>query len=393
MSVLLLSQYSWAGSSVQLYNGSHRPTCILPSYVQVEVLDGGEAHSSYLMVRLPSEYQKFCGRIAWVKRNRPQSTEAPDLLDVADEPPARRRQGQAELGEQNTDWDLSVLPVPANGKSYRRSHSADLEAGGDELCVDCLPQTNLDRFSELGTRVYEQSLRPRCEANGYRESFFSGTLRGREREVIGRYTERAQGAIRRALLAIVPSVGTSDYQRLKKLTNNFENFDDVDPMLLRTLLRPSGGDCYKYVKAALSNDYSVLEGYNRRRKNWDKANVNLVRRFCGDDSGDLTEEHWLNSAIGAGTAGRQLEARGFINLMDKKWGVSQKYFSNETAPEGAVLVYKCASRGQILPASKCYGDIAIKTKTGYVRDFFTPYSNTTSGRRVLVGIYIKPEES
>jgi hypothetical protein len=130
-----------------------------------------------------------------------------------------------------------------------------------------------------------------------------------------------------------------------------------------------------------------MESLNGGWSKSEKVNVGLVRAMCGGDSGDLTESHWLGpmQEIGGGTAGPRLKERGFINLLDGAYGVADQYQSDLKAPEGAVLVYQCGPG--------CLGDVAIKTKTGFLRDFFTSASIQNSKKRnyQLVGVYIKPE--
>lgn len=386
-----------AKSKVDFYNVEGERTCVLPPDIPVEVLGESSDFQNYIKVRLPSRYQRECGRTGMVKR-------------TISRPNARPREEReypfgdyevAELSEKNVkDWSLDFLHQSSRRTKQRsevgeteNNPVEDLEASGGEVCTQCEKRRRRSEPTDWGSETLARASSPRCEAKGY-EQAGTRSLRGASLErIIDDYSEKAQGAIRRGFLSLVPPEGTYEYEKIRKLTDNFQDFDSVDPMKLRALLRKSGRDCYKFVKAALSNDYSRMQYYNRSR--WGRgsrarANTDLVKKFCGSEVGDLTEAHWTNAAVGAGTAGPQLEKRGFINLMNPRFGVSSKYADEASAPEGAVLVYKCASHGRILSSSNCYGDISIKTKTGYLRDFFTPFEITRSRRRVLVGIYIKP---
>ncbi len=394
MVIQVFGDFGNAGSSVFFYNRKGELSCVLPPYVYVERMGDSDAHENYVEVRLPKEYHRKCGSVGLVKRSRSVDSEPEDV-----EPEYERRPSRGGRNGKSR-WDLSFLPVQKKQTTRNEDLSSDgedddgsgLEATGGEVCWRCQQHSELEELTHIGRRTHERASRYQCEARGNDRPSSRRYLRESMQEIIDDYSERAQGAIRRGFLSLVPPETSQDYDRLRSLTNNFQDFDSVDPIALIKLMRRPATDCYKFVKAALSNDYSRLKYYNQTR--WGNgrlaANTKLVSRFCGGQTGDLTDEYWLNAPVGAGTAGPQLEKRGFINLMDSKYGVSGQYRSEQTAPEGAVLVYKCANHGQILPASKCYGDIAIKTKTGYLRDFFTPYELTRKRTRVLVGIYIKP---
>lgn len=371
-----------AASSVRFYNQEGELSCVLPSYIPVDVLEGSELDGTFVRVRLPEEYHRRCGAEGLVKRSHG--------VQENDSKPSKSHSKPAMR------WDISFLPVPGKHSSQRNDSEIEveenLEAQGGKICLNCQPHNNLKGLTQLGRRTHERASQYQCEAQGYEPARSHRHDKASMHEIIDDYSQRAQGAIRRGYLSLVPAQGSENYERLKSLTDNFQDFESINPITLKKLMRKPSKDCYKFVKAALSNDYSRLHFYNQSQwgQNRKSANVKLVNRFCGTEVGDLTDEHWLNSEVGAGTAGPQLAKRGFINLMDSRYGVSQEFRSEKSAPEGAVLVYKCASNGQVLPASQCYGDIAIKTKTGYLRDFFTPYEITRTGRRVLVGIYIKP---
>ncbi len=276
----------------------------------------------------------------------------------------------------------------------------EIEAGHTGYCSTCNGQAEnkpVSDLSSLSQKVKKRAAAGMCTPQGYVRGINHEDLRGRMDQVIADYSARAQGAIRRGFLALVPPKTSARYWKLRELTNNFTDFESVPPYTLKELLRKNDHDCYKFVKAALSNDYSVLGGrYNRIRWVGDdyiqRANVELVQKNCGSDRGDLTDRHWLSDQahIGAATAGPELKKQGFINLMDEKWGVSGRYKTEMSAPEGAVLVYQCARRGVPIPASDCYGDIAIRSANGFIRGSFTPNSITFSGKFVLKGIYIKP---
>lgn len=419
---------SEAAKSIPFYDLNGRLACMVPAGVHLQVFSESTVFDNYTHVRLPGTYNQKCGREGLVPAAdiKSQASNGPGSnwdLSFLPSPGKVNNKNQAPVekqiigeGDVDSDSDDEVTEVtelagdgnftlnpsqrgvflPTRTPPYSSVDNSFLEAGTELTCAEC--RRNRDQIvdiEELSQQTHQTVSKPMCEARGYEESNRRAPVKGRLREVLADYSERAQGAIRRAFLALVPPKGTQAYEKIKSATRNFQDFNSVDPILLKSLLRKSNRDCYKFVKAALSNDYSVLSNYNHRRSDYRRspqrrANVELVGAYCGKESGDLTEKHWLNTAVGAGTAGPHLEERGFINLMDNRWGVSQHFRTEASAPEGAVLVYKCASRGRILPSSSCYGDIAIKSKTGYLRDFFTPYSITTSGRRVLVGIYIKP---
>ncbi len=220
---------------------------------------------------------------------------------------------------------------------------------------------------------------------------------------IARYSERASGAILRGYMALLKPQYVNE---ARTKTNNFTDFDLLSPSELSKMLygaKEQQGNCYQYIKAALSGDYSILTARGRR------FNQTLIKNQCGLTSsiGDLAEKHWLHlggknyTNFAAGSSGPALKARGFINLMEPQYGVSRKYYSEEAAPVGAVLVYRCAINGRLLPEydngkNDCAGHIGIRTKSGVIGgDFFRPVNLNPAVKalRVLVGIYVKPEEA
>ncbi|MEY4615990.1 MAG: hypothetical protein RJB66_950 [Pseudomonadota bacterium] len=428
--ILFGIEFPIRAESVPLYDMDGRLACMVPSGVRFQALAASDEFDNYTHVRLPMGYSNRCGREGLVPTSKIKSLSSTptrpqwdlSLLPSAEQKkrvvPVSRIPDDSIEGDDDSEIDSDdveqddddAIEELNGGRSIRESKPrkrgvrqnpqsnghGSLETESRSECLDCQNISDpLREIKDIGDNTYHHVSKPMCEAQGYEASRSKVPVKGRMQEVLAQYSQRAKGAIRRAYLALVPPKGTRDYERVRKVTKNFQDFESVDPLLLKSLLRKSNRDCYKFVKAALSNDYSVLSRYNRsrgdyRRSPLRRANVELVGSFCGNDTGDLTEKHWLNTAVGAGTAGPHLKERGFINLMDSEWGVSQRFKTESSAPEGAVLVYKCASRGRIVSSSKCYGDIAIKSKNGYLRDFFTPHSITTSGKRVLVGIYIKP---
>lgn len=263
-------------------------------------------------------------------------------------------------------------------------------------------------FQDISKMLQSNSKEPvSCVPQGYRSGMSSNQVLGLANvgaldAAVQRYSQRAQGAINRGYIALIKPQYIND---VRSRTNNFTDFDRLGPAALERVLishQESKGRCYKYVKAALSGDFRVL---TRDRNPHNKSAMDFA---CQTDklSGDLAEKHWRHpvdstrgfSALAAGSAGPDLEKRGFINLMDPKYGLVQKYGSQEKAPPGAVLIYRCAINGRLLPeyskAGDCYGHSKIKTRSGYLSDFYSsrPLSNAALQRRVLVGIYVKPEE-
>ncbi|MEH3120653.1 MAG: LysM peptidoglycan-binding domain-containing protein [Sphingomonas phyllosphaerae] len=96
--------------------------------------------------------------------------------------------------------------------------------------------------------------------------------------------------------------------------------------------------------------------------------------------------------VAAKGAGPALEARGFVNLLDRPGnGIRSPY----DAPKGAVLVYGAAPGATDRNAR--YGHIEIRTGSGFASDYASANARTGSagngleGRgRVLIGVYVKP---
>lgn len=413
----MIASEALASASIPLYSVGGEFQCSLPPHLKVKILEQYSEFTNYVKVHIPSPYAAQCGSVGLVKREEPEEQseeqdevseqevlEAPEDWEEWRTPRRQHRQRQ----RMHTTREEEVEELYPARKRTRKSVESVSDEYGNEVsetegsyvgrCLDCERGRDANAgIEDWGQQVQRRTMRPQCEAPGYQPSVVGRMSRQSLGRAIRSYSERAQGAIRRSYLALVPPPGTANYERVRRLTNNFQDFDSVDPTVLKGLIRRSTGHCYQFVKAALSNDYSVLAHDNQsrsdRRKNpLRRANVKLVAESCGQNRGDLVQNHWQNSAVGAGTAGPQLEKRGFINLMDPKWGVSQRFKNDYAAPEGAVLVYKCGRGGRVVTSSKCYGDIAIRTKTGFIRDFFSPHSITARGTRVLVGIYIKPDQ-
>lgn len=122
---------------------------------------------------------------------------------------------------------------------------------------------------------------------------------------------------------------------------------------------PSIGKCYAWVKTALQQSGAVPD---------------------------------YMPGVAAKGAGPALEARGFVNLLDRPGnGIRSPY----DAPKGAVLVYGAAPGATDRNAR--YGHIEIRTGAGFASDYASANARTGSaangleGRgRVLIGVYVKP---
>lgn len=96
--------------------------------------------------------------------------------------------------------------------------------------------------------------------------------------------------------------------------------------------------------------------------------------------------------VAAKGAGPALEARGFVNLLDRAGsGIRSPY----DAPKSAVLVYGAAPGATDRNAR--YGHIEIRTGSGFASDYASANARTGAaangleGRgRVLIGVYVKP---
>lgn len=97
--------------------------------------------------------------------------------------------------------------------------------------------------------------------------------------------------------------------------------------------------------------------------------------------------------VAAKDAGPTLEARGFVNLLDRPGNAIRSPYD---APKGAVLVYGAAPGA--VDRNARYGHIEIRTGTGFASDYASANARTGAaangleGRgRVLTGVYVKPD--
>lgn len=335
----------------------------------------------------------------------------------------------------------STIPKRKGLKIFHQEiGTEDLSETEGDFCPSCSYKTSpsvIDNVIKVA-QTLKQKPNYTCEPQGYDKGMSKERLQqyvreGRMGELISRYSERSQGAIKRAYLSLVRPEMTN---KARRLTNNFESFDHLSADQLREILyTKSNGKCYQYLKAALSGDYSILSQRKRQQENSrynnnkksevpNRFNENLLSRECNIGSkkspGDLAQSHsdWLaksndklkHSNYAAGNSGPELETRGFINILDKKYGVVQNYIGvdgrvdEDLLPEGAVVIYhKDNSRNKQNNFSNYrnyyngrdrnkLGDVAIKSSKGYLREYFddTPYS--ASLKRVVVEVYIKPTE-
>lgn len=358
----------------------------------------------------------------------------------------------------------SEMQRPPSPPKKNNTHTSNNQEVGSEdqslinatICPSCTYKSSspnvIDRIIEVGNRI-DNSLKLNqkgnytCEPQGYEQGMSKERIQqyareGRVGELISRYSERAQPAIKRAYIALVKS---DKMEKAKELTHNFESFDHLNADQLREILETeSRGICYQYLKAALSGDYSILSQRKREqeqaRRNYKKRkdekfkiknrfNESLLAKECSvggtQSPGDLALDHWTHkpvvdkkkatyvdySSYAAGSSGPDLEKNGFINILDSKYGVVQNYtgvdgrVDEDLLPEGAVVIYHRndinRSKHNNFSNYRNYydghndetlGDVGIKSSKGYLREYFdeTPYS--TSLKRVVVGVYIKPTE-
>lgn len=269
----------------------------------------------------------------------------------------------------------------------------------------------------------------RCEPQGYKQGMSEERVdefvrQGRMDELIQRYSEHSQGAMARAFLAVVKP---GKEAKATNLLAKYKNFQNIPSQELKGLFHTGSlGKCYSFIKAALSGDYSIIGKRGLR------FNGSLLKNQCSISNhtkGDLAQNHggWLHdykdisySSLAAGNAGSELEKRGFINILDEKYGVAKRYLRKDktgridekSLPEGAVIIYHCNDRTKDIKhnynnftnfykggsaagigGKNCgYGDIAFKAGNGFLRDFYSETAVSDSGRRVVIGAYIKPTE-
>lgn len=340
---------------------------------------------------------------------------------------------------------ITPPPIPKRKdlKTFQHQElgTEDLSRPEGDFCPSCSYKTSpnvIDNVIKVA-----QSLKHKgnytCEPQGYDQGMSKERIQqyvreGRMGELISRYSERSQGAIQRAFMAIVKPEKNTEAQEILKKYGSFEsafahassqkNAEDAEEKINNLFYSDSNGKCYSYIKAALSGDYSVI---SRRFPN--HFNKDLLAQECNikgnkKSPGDLALEHgpdwrtneknFINEA--AGNSGPALEKRGFVNILDKKYGVVQNYIGvdgkvdEQLLPTGAVVVYQCNNnsanpnnnfsnfsnpyRGgstQGVGGKRCkYGDIAMKTSNGYVRNVYKDVSIAASSKYVVVGVYIKP---
>lgn len=282
-----------------------------------------------------------------------------------------------------------------------------------------------------------------CEPQGYNKDEMSKerlnqlVAAGKMGDVIRKYSERAQGAVNRAFLALVKPEQTV---KASQLLEYYKNFESIPSKELHSILQTeSQHQCYPFVKAALSGDYSILKQRKRdeerdvkrglRTAVKNRFNDKLLEQTCNlnnnKNKGDLALSHrdWTTmdknfANYAAGNSGPSLKERGFINILDKKYGVADQYTSvdgrvdESLIPNGAIIVYQCndyskskdhnyrnfensykggSPRG--VGGSNCkYGDISLKAGNGFIRDFYNEKPVSITSKRVVVGVYIKPTE-
>lgn len=351
--------------------------------------------------------------------------------------------------------EIVKIKPPAPPKRNSTSSSDNQEVGIEDLsltdatfCPSCNYKspspTVIDKIIEVGNSLkLKQKGNYTCEPQGYNKGMSKERIQqyvreGRMGELINRYSERAQPSIKRAYLALVKP---GKMEKAKELTHNFESFDHLNVDQLREILETkSRGKCYQYLKAALSGDYSTLSERKREQEKFRDArgkkyevpnrfNEGLLEKECNiggkKSPGDLARDHWKHkpvvdkkkathadySSYAAGSSGPDLEKNGFINILDSQYGVVQNYIDvdgrvdENLLPEGAVVIYHRNDNNHSKQnnfsnyrnyydgySDETLGDVGIKSSKGYLREYFdeTPYS--TSLKRVVVGVYIKPTE-
>jgi len=315
---------------------------------------------------------------------------------------------------------------------------------GMDVCLDCLFQdipltNNLSRVIEQAKDIKLKVHNPvSCEPPGYEQGMSEKRVKefvaaGKMNEIINRYSDRAQGAIKRSFLALVKPDPES-MAKARKLTHNFESFAGLSESQLKEILYDRADkNCYKTIKAALSGDYSVLIEQKHKGEGV-RVNEQLLAEQCNvgrtPSKGDLAISHrgWRKespdySSYAAGNSGTDLKKLGFINILENKYGVAKNYLDvdgrvdENLLPEGALVVYQCneVSRGNTIIKNKAnnfsnfsnpyrgkysnrevdrcmLGDIAIKTEQGYNRSYYGNIPISRSAKRVVVGVYIKPTE-
>lgn len=335
------------------------------------------------------------------------------------------------------------------GRSVRSDNSGQDQSRTDAIgeCLECssAPHTGpLDRLIQLSrSQDWKRSTAPTCEPQGYdrglskqevREMAKSGALV----EAIKRYSENAQGAIKRAFIAIVKP---ESMELARKLTNNFESFNHLSPNQISEIVNTAAyGKCYQFVKAALSGDYSIIQQRNQaetqavaqRRSKGVKTivNVPLLENQCNinrgrSNKGDLALSHrgdWTHddsdkdySSYAAGNAGPDLEKRGFINILDPEYGLAKNFIGvdgrvdESLLPEGAVIVHQCnytrnpnnnfenyrnpyrPGKASTQKEDRCnLGDISLKTTNGFISSYYGETPITRRHKYVVVGVYVKP---
>lgn len=110
-----------------------------------------------------------------------------------------------------------------------------------------------------------------------------------------------------------------------------------------------------------------------------------------DSPADLPEEHAKN-------AGTHLKKNGFVNLLENP-EFAKKITNINEVPVGSVLVYEGhgGNRGKKRDPGYNSGHIEVKTRQGYMSDYFSPNPRTdgplTGKYRKLIGVYIKSDSN
>jgi hypothetical protein len=126
-----------------------------------------------------------------------------------------------------------------------------------------------------------------------------------------------------------------------------------------------------------------------------RACYNGVKRLL-EVGGVIKNVHQLPDGS-AKNAGRDLQALGFINLMNPKYQYANNIKSPEDAPIGSILVYE--GYGRRLARDKGYpnGHAEVRVEKGFMSDYYSETPRTGSGltgnSRRLIGVYIKPSST